>query len=1163
MQAILRDAYGGTDVEFQAQVSESVLARIAFTVRLPEGADIEPDPAEVEARLIEAARAWTDDLQDALDEAEGEEEGNRLYRTFGVAMPRGYQDRVPPRAAVADILRLDQVAAMPDGLTMSLYRPLEHDRAGLRFKLYHADTPVTLSDALPMLENMGLRVIEEINDPVVATNGRRFHMHDFGTVPQLQLAAEVDELRDPFHEAFARLWRGEAENDGFNRLILGGALTSRDVEIIRAYCKYALQVGSPFSQAYIEATLVAHPQVATDLARLFEARFDPAGTDERAERVESLTASILRGIEQVASLDEDRILRRYLRMIEATLRTNAFQTTPEGAAKPYLSIKLDPAKVPGMPLPRPAYEIFVYSPRVEGVHLRGGKVARGGIRWSDRREDFRTEILGLMKAQMVKNAVIVPVGAKGGFYVKRPPAERDAVRAEAQACYQLFIRGLLDLTDNRVGDIIEPPADTVRYDEDDPYLVVAADKGTATYSDVANAISGDYGFWLGDAFASGGSAGYDHKVMGITARGAWESVKRHFYEMGRDCQTEPFTCVGVGDMSGDVFGNGMLLSRATRLLAAFDHRHIFIDPDPDPEVSWAERKRMFELPRSSWADYDLAKISAGGGVWPRTAKTVPLSPAARAALGIEAASLSPVDLFWNGGIGTFVKARAERHGDAQDRTNDSIRVDAEDLRCKMIGEGGNLGVTQLGRIVFAREGGRINTDAIDNSAGVDCSDHEVNIKILLDRVVADGDMTLKQRNELLAAMTDEVGQLVLRDNIEQVRALSVRRAEGAAVLDAQAAFMRRLEAEGRLSREVEFLPNDEELAELRQAGQGLTRPELAVLMAYAKTTLYDELLASDLPDDGYFGDDLVAYFPQPLRERFRAGIDVHRLRREIVATEIANGLANQGQDLFASERRQETGQPGPEIARAYVVARDALGVVDLWEAAEGLETVLPAERQLGLLQDMVRVLGFGTRWCLRNLPKSYDIGQMVARYRTGVAVLIERPRDVLPDEMWQPLGAVTAELEAAGVEPALALRFATLPLQVPSFDVAEIASGCDVPVGCATEIYFATAAGLDLARLRRQFERAEPKDRWTRLALEGLVDDLLAAQRRLTANALNDGLRDGAAVPDWLVREERAIARIGQLVEELENEPTPSLALFGVVVRSLAALSRPATSVAA
>ena len=857
------------------------------------------DAEALERRLVEASQGWGERLRAALIETRGEEDGNRLFGRFGRAVPTSYAELVDPRLAVPDITQLDRLTTAPTGaVSLSLYRRLEDRPDILRLKLFRRDTIVLLSDALPILENMGLKVLSEQPHEIRTADGGTYYLHDFQLRPLTPDGIDVDELREVFADAFVGVWTDAVENDGFNRLVLLARLTARDVTVLRAYCKYILQIGTPFSQAYIEQTLASNPELARLLAELFRVRFDPPITAGREERARALEEQLLAGLDRVQSLDEDRILRRYLGLIHATLRTNHFQTAADGQPKPYLSLKFASREVPGLPLPHPLYEISVYSPRFEAVHLRGGKVARGGLRWSDRREDFRTEVLGLMKAQMVKNSVIVPVGAKGGFVLKRPPAagDRAALMEEGVRCYKIFLSGLLDITDNLTREGVVHPDRVVRYDDDDPYLVVAADKGTATFSDYANEVSQAYGFWLGDAFASGGSAGYDHKGMGITARGAWESVKRHFRELGLDPATDPFTVVGVGDMSGDVFGNGMLLSDRMKLVAAFDHRHIFIDPDPDPAASFKERQRLFALPRSSWADYDAGLISKGGGVYPRTAKRIDLGPEACRALGLESASLTPtelmtgilkapVDLFWNGGIGTYVKAAAQTNAEAQDRANDAIRVDGESLRCRVVGEGGNLGCTQAGRIAYALKGGRINTDYVDNSAGVDCSDHEVNIKVLLQDVVAAGDMTLKQRDELLARMTDEVGELVLRDNVLQNLALSMTEAEGTDVVDAQIRLMRKLEGQGRLDRALEGLPADEVLQERRKGGRGLTRPEAAALLAYAKMTIYDDLLRTELPDRPYLAQEIGKYFPQgaapALRRRDRRPPAAARDRRDL------------------------------------------------------------------------------------------------------------------------------------------------------------------------------------------------------------------------------------------------------------------------------------------
>ena len=952
----------------------------------------------------------------------------------------------------------------------------------------------------------------------------------------------------------------------------------RQILVLRAYCKYLQQVGIPFSQAYMEQTLAHNPALARQAAELFEAKFDPDATGDRQARLAQLEAQFRAGLDAVANLDEDRILRRYLRLILATLRTNYFQRGPGGAPhSPYLSFKIDPAAVPEMPLPLPAYEIFVYSPRVEGAHLRGGKVARGGIRASDRREDFRTEILGLMKAQMVKNCVIVPVGAKGGFVVKRPPrgGDRAALQAEVVECYKTLIRGMLDLTDNRVGDRIVPPERVVRFDDDDPYLVVAADKGTATFSDIANGISKDYDYWLDDAFASGGSAGYDHKGMGITARGAWESVKRHFLELGKDCQSEPFTAIGIGDMSGDVFGNGMLLSEQIRLIAAFDHRHIFIDPDPDPANSYAERKRLFALPRSSWDDYDRSMLSAGGGVYPRTLKSIKLSPQARRALAVEAEAftphelirailLAPVELFWNGGIGTYVKAASERHAEAFDRANDGARVDAEQLRCRIVGEGGNLGFTQKARIAFAQNGGRINTDFIDNSAGVDCSDHEVNIKILLNAVVANGDMTEKQRNQLLAAMTDEVALLVLRNNILQVQAISLAEANPSQLLDAQTAFIRRLEASGRLNRELEVLPDDETLDHRRQMGQGLFRPEVAVLIAYAKMALYDELLASDLPDDPYLLQNLIKYFPRPLRKRFASQIAEHRLRREIIATLVANSLVNRGLGEFVGELGERTGRSSASVARAYIVARDAFGLVPLLGELELMAGQIGAERQIALLGAARRALARGTEWFLRNLPAPIGIRAAVDRFAAGTSELLGNLDKVLTEAERAAFGQVVDHYVDQGMGAEAARRCAALPYLFPACEVVAVADQVGSDVVAAGSVYFALDARLQLGRLRDLLEQSTPRSHWERSALGGLHHDLVAEQRRLTIEAFGSGRvrpeapDDGVAVENqvaaWLDASVTGFTRWQRLLAELQRQPSADLAMLSVAVRSLSEL---------
>ncbi len=1216
LQGLLTEAFAGSDSEFQAQVSESLLARILVIVRTPNGLPSDVDIELLETEITELAQSWSDRLHKALIETAGEEEGNRLFREFGQAFPAGYQERVAARAAVPDTYLMDRLQRQgKQALGMSLYRKLEDRPEILRFKLIRPDLPLYLSDALPILENMGLKILYEEPHRIKTGSRAIFAMHDFAMQITNGHAVEVDAIRESFQDAFERNWSGAVENDGFNRLVLAAGLRANDITVLRAYCKYILQLGSPFSQRYIEATFTSNTGLAADLVALFNTRFDPAFAGDREAATAALEKRIEEGLEAVAILDEDRILRRYLGLMKATLRTNAFQHDAEGRPKPYLSFKVDPARVPNMPLPRPAFEIFVYSPAVEGVHLRGGKVARGGLRWSDRREDFRTEVLGLMKAQMVKNGVIVPVGAKGGFFVKRPPdtADRQVLVDEAIRCYRLFLSGLLDITDNQVQGAVVPPREVVRYDDDDPYLVVAADKGTATFSDIANEVSRLYGFWLDDAFASGGSAGYDHKGMGITAKGAWESVKRHFRELGMDPAVDAFTVIGIGDMSGDVFGNGMLLSNRIKLLAAFDHRDILLDPDPDPAASFDERRRLFALPRSSWQDYDRAVLSAGGQIVSRRAKSITVSPEVKAALGLDrdtwapielinAILKAPVDLWWNGGIGTYIKASHETHHDAQDRANDGLRIDASELRCRVLAEGGNLGMTQGARIEASLNGVRLNTDFIDNSAGVDCSDHEVNIKILMGEVVAAGDLTMKQRDELLAEMTDEVAALCLRNNTLQNLALSLVEARSAEIVEAQSRLMRKLEQAGRLDREIEELPDDAILAERRRGGRGLTRPEAAVLLAYAKMTLYTDLLATDLPDRPYFAADLAKYFPRQLRRRFPEDIARHRLRREIIATWLANSVVNRGLDVFTTELEDETGAGLGDICLGYVITRDAFALLPLWAAIAELPLSVPATLQIEMLNAARETLARGTRWFLAHTPRPMRIGKTVVAFAPAIARLQAALAKTLSPNQARVLAATTAAHVEAGVDHDVAQRVAALPHLLAACDIVTVARELeraasalpDAVLELASEpasgdpasalsalddtdesgpgdgldplpvarLYFALDEGLELSWLRGRLLRAPIRSRWDRMALSGLEDELAMALRALTIAAWNAGIR--AASPEeaatridgWLGDNLGGLERYRELMAEIESSSEPDLAMLSVVVNSAGKLLR-------
>ncbi len=1169
IQAILEHAFAGKVTAHYGELGDSPLARLYAIVRTTPGQIPEYRADEIEDEIIDASRSWSDHLLTAVTTVEGEEHGFSLHRRYRDAFPPGYQDRFNAEQAVADVKKIEQTLESGE-LGMTVYRPFDADDHQLRFKLFHPDTPIILSQALPMLEHLGLRVVEEVPHRVRvdADGGRKVMIHDFGLETESGATVDLGALRENFQDAFLSVWRGEVESDRFNSLVLAAGLTCREVVVLRAYCKFLRQAGIAFSQDYMEQTLSANPALTRLIVELFMTLFDPAGGDGAEARATTIREALAKGLDQVVSADEDRILRRFVNAVESTLRTNYFQSAAEGGPKSYLSFKIDSRAIDELPLPRPMVEVFVYSPRMEGVHLRGGKVARGGLRWSDRREDFRTEILGLMKAQMVKNGVIVPVGSKGGFVLKRPPAasDREAFLAEGIECYKMLIRGLLDITDNLVGGEIVPPNTVVRRDADDPYLVVAADKGTATFSDIANGVSADYGFWLGDAFASGGSQGYDHKVMGITAKGAWESVKRHFREFGVDTQSQDFTVVGVGDMSGDVFGNGMLLSPHIKLLAAFNHMHIFIDPDPDPEVTFAERKRLFDLPRSSWTDYDSKLISAGGGIFERKAKSIALSPQIRETFGIDAEKLTPnelmrlllkseVDLLWFGGIGTYVKAAHESHGDVGDRANDAIRVNGAELRCKVMGEGANLGLTQLGRIDFARAGGRANTDFIDNSAGVDCSDHEVNIKILLDAAIYDGDLTAKQRNSLLIKMTDEVGDLVLRDNYLQTQAITLIEAEGVDTLENQGRLIRMFERQGRLNRAVEFLPDDEELGERAANRQGLTRPEISVLFSYCKMWLYDEILESELPDDSHLAEDVIRYFPSPLHKTYKKRIASHRLRRELIATSITNSLINRVSGTFVTEIAEKTGMPAVDIARAYIISRDVFALRDVWEQIEALDNQVPASVQVTLHRQVQTLTQRGALWFLRNGGRPIDITVNISAFGSSVAALADMIEAVLPEDMNSRILHRVGRYREDGVPEALARKVAYAIVMPSACDIVRLSAARGVSIEDVARLYFAVGEYLGFGWLRYQAEKLAAASYWEKLAAAAVIEEFYAHQRDVTQGILEaaGGVADGA-IDIWAETRGAAVERTRGLVAELEAASTVDLSMLTVASRQLGSL---------
>jgi glutamate dehydrogenase len=1186
IQEILLRELNGVGVDYATRLGDSALARIHFTVRTDATLSSGPiDVESIQAKLVEATRNWDDDFRTLLDRKVGDEHAKTLYNRYVKALPEAYKDEHLPGEACKDIAKLELLDE-PGALAMHVFRKRMDDR-NIRFKVYRYGEPMMLSRVLPVLHSLGVRVADERPYEIDRADGT-VYLYDFG----LQLpdgAREIADIRAHMENAFSAVWRGEAEIDGFNELVVRAGLTWRQVMVLRAYAKYLRQAGTVFAQESMEAAFVAFPGIAALLVALFETRFAPGlelTDSDRALQSKELVTAIERQLDEVSSLDQDRIMRSYLTLIQATLRTSFFQRGVDGRPKSYVSLKLDPKMVPDLPAPRPQYEIFVYSPRFEGVHLRFGPVARGGLRWSDRRDDFRTEVLGLVKAQMVKNAVIVPVGAKGGFVLKAaPPAsDRDAYMAEGVACYKLFVSAMLDITDNLAAGKVAPPLHVVRHDADDPYLVVAADKGTATFSDIANEISTKYGFWLGDAFASGGSAGYDHKGMGITARGAWESVKRHFRDIDHDTQAQDFTVVGIGDMSGDVFGNGMLLSKHIRLVAAFDHRHIFIDPSPNAAASYVERKRLFDLPRSSWADYDTSLISSGGGVWPRTAKSVPLSAEARAALGISAdvASLppselmkailqAPVDLLWNGGIGTYVKASTETHADVGDKSNDAIRVNGKQLRCKVVGEGGNLGLTQRGRIEFAQNGGHISTDFIDNSAGVDCSDHEVNIKILLGDAVADGTLALADRNTLLAEMTDEVAALCLRDNYEQAAALGNANAQTRPLLPVHRRLIAELERKGRLDRAIEFMPTDEELAARAEAGRGLTSPEFAVLLAYVKIDLEDEIVASTLPDDPWTSSVLAGYFPTPLRERFADRMAGHPLRRDIISTVLVNEVVNRGGTTFVFRAVEETGATPADVIRAYVIVRDVYGLGDLWRAVEALDSDpnVPTAAQTAVYLEIRRLMDRAVRWLLSARRAPLDVPREVAGLQPGVASLLPKLDDLFRGNEAEALGKHAADVVGLGIPKDLADWATRIMYGFGLLDIVSVAQSTDHDLNEVAGVYFVLSERFRADAMLSRISELPRENRWETLARMALRYDLYAALSALTVEVLTfagspySTVEDSASVDDkvtaWEEANSAAIARTRAAIGEFD-ETRADLAVLSVLLRQIRTLVQTAAA---
>jgi glutamate dehydrogenase len=1136
LQHLLEERFNGDSVDYHLSFGDTDPARFHFTIHVPEGEVPEVSHVELEREVIAAARTWDDALSDVLVEEHGPVQGHALARRYAGLFPDYYKSAAPIFMAQFDVEQFERLG--PDRpYVVALQNEEDTPDPVTRLKLYKTGGKAPLSDLLPVLEALGLTVIEEVPTRLHEQNGGRY-LHDFGVLDPAGRPLDLAVVGELVADTVRAVWDRQAESDSLNRLVTAAGLSWRQVAILRAYRQYRLVLGASGTLRYINDAFVRNADLARLLVELFELRLDPSAQGEPDSS--ALEADIAARLDAIVSLDDDRILRSFLGMIMATVRTNAFKA---GGRLPYLSLKLRAADVPGIPKPVPRWEIFVYSPAMEGVHLRGGFVARGGIRWSDRLEDYRTEILGLMKAQMVKNAVIVPTGAKGGFVLKQPPPAGQDLREEERRQYIVLMRGMLDLTDNFAGgEVVRPHEVRVLDNDPDAYLVVAADKGTAHLSDTANEVSAEYGFWMGDAFASGGSTGYDHKALGITAKGAWESVKRHFRELGHDVMSEPFTVVGIGDMSGDVFGNGMLLSPAIRLVAAFDHRHVFIDPNPDPERSIVERQRLFDLPGSSWDDYDRSLISEGGGVWARSAKSVPLSDQAREALGIQAQRLSPTelcqailkapaDLFWNGGIGTFVKARGETHADVGDRANDALRVDGEDLRVRVVAEGGNLGFTQPGRIEYARAGGRINTDAIDNSGGVDCSDHEVNLKILLAQAVEAGELTMDDRNALLEEVAGDVTAHVLYDNYLQVQILAQESAVSVRRLEAYESLMLELEEAGLLDRALESLPSSEQMAEREAAGEGMERPELCVLLAYAKRLLREQILPSTLPDDPYLDADMAAYFPRPVVERFGSYLPVHPLRREMVATIVTNDVINSMGITFVNRMAAETGAAPDEICRAFLIAREVSRAREHWDDVERLDSVVPAPLQEELMDAVDGMVEQFARWYLRYVS-DLDLEAVIARDSPGYAELFGHLTDVATSSLRMELEERATRYRENGL-PEPAARFGAIaPDLVYAPDIIAVARETGRSIAEVAHAFFLVGERLYLNVVEERVAQFPAETRWQRLAWRSQLDDLRLLRRQIVARVIqqSDDSDVDSAVEEYLAARVDPYQRLAALM---------------------------------
>mgnify|MGYP000532930775 CR=1 FL=1 len=1174
IQEILMSDLNGLDIDFNTYISESVLARTQITIKIDQLEGRVLDVEKLEEKIIAVAQSWEDDLEISLFDTYGEEHANQYINKYRTAFSASYREEFSPRRAAIDIEHIESVINDEQLLSMSFYRSLDEDDKVVHFKLFHAEQPVPLSDVMPIFENMGFRVIGERPYETVDRDGHTVWLHDFMLTTTSQQSIDIQKIRSPFENLFIKVWQGDAENDSFNRMVIASYMNWREIAVIRSYARYMRQIRVSNSQEFISNTIVSNVEISKLLIQLFECRFNPALNKQVKKayaQQEAQEVAFFEALDLVQNLTEDKILRLYLDLIKATVRTNYYQKDTNGEDKSYISFKFQPRLIPNVPLPVPMFEIFVYSPRIEGVHLRGGKVARGGLRWSDRYEDYRTEVLGLVKAQQVKNAVIVPVGAKGGFVAKKlPTTGRDDFMKEGIACYQTFITGLLNVTDNLIEGQVVKPDNVVCHDEDDYYLVVAADKGTATFSDIANEISLDKGHWLGDAFASGGSVGYDHKKMGITAKGAWVSVERHFRELGLNTKTTSFTTIGIGDMAGDVFGNGMLLSPHTKLVAAFNHMHIFFDPDPDPRKSFEERQRLFDLPRSSWEDYNAKLITNGGGIYSRSAKSISLSPEFQSFLGTNEKKMAPnqlinailkaqADLLWIGGIGTYVMSSSETHADVGDKANDALRITGSELNVRVVGEGGNLGMTQLSRIEYSQKGGMLNTDFIDNAAGVDCSDHEVNIKILLNEILVNGDLTEKQRNKLLVSMTDSVSDLVLKNNYRQTQAISIASKEALSRTEEYRRLINSMESSGKLNRPLEFLPADDVITERKVNGCAFTRPELSVLISYVKGDLKEELINSELPDNPSLASEIECVFPPQIIKKYNKELHQHRLRREIISTQIANDMVNHMGITFVERLKQSTGAPTSAIALAYIIARDVFRLDHWWETIEALDYIVPSELQLNMMSELMSLVRRACRWLIRNRRSELKVAGNMDAFAKGIAQISKALPNYLngsTKEVWQNK---RDNLVGQGVPEDIAATVAGARHLYAALGIIEAKESSESSLDMVANVYYVLGNRLDLTWFGQQINTLTPLTHWQALAREAFREDLDWQQRALTVGLLK---LKGAPkdiekrIDQWMEQHKDLISRWHQTLNEFKATEDAEFSMYSVALRELLDLAQ-------